>query len=64
MGENKEQKDVVRDALEKIRQNLDAAIELQASLAIIAKARYDALLKVGFTPKEALEICRETFPKM
>lgn len=41
-----------------IRKNFATLIEYQASWSILIKARYDALLKVGFDKKQALEIVK------
>ena len=44
--------------LQQMRENLQAIVEAQAGQAIMLKARYDALVKVGFTKVEALELVK------
>ncbi len=48
----------IEESLEMMRKNLQTIVESQASMALIFKARYDALVKVGFTEKQALEIVK------
>lgn len=48
----------IQETLEKIRKDLSTLIESQATQAILLKARHDALIKVGFTKEEALEIVK------
>lgn len=44
--------------LHEMRENLQFIVEAQAGQAIMLKARYDALVKVGFTKTEALELVK------
>lgn len=48
----------MKESLAMIRRDLQAIIESQASSALITRARYDALIKVGFSKSEALEIIK------
>ena len=48
----------VKDALEKLREDLQVILEGQASISILYKARFDALMKVGFTEEQALELVK------
>ena len=47
-----------KELLEEMRKNLDTTVQMQASLSIIMRARYDALLKVGFSEDQAIFLCR------
>lgn len=47
-----------KDLIEEYRTNLDTIIQAQASLAIVLRAKFDALRKVGFTEEQALEIVK------
>jgi len=49
---------ILAEALEKVRENLNAIIQSQASISLILRARFDALVKVGFTEEQALEIVK------
>lgn len=41
-----------------IKRSLPQLLEYQGLLAQITKARYDALVKVGFTTSQALTLCQ------
>ena len=48
----------LNESLKMIRNSLDDLIQMQASLSIIYKARFDALVEIGFTKQQALEIVK------
>ena len=54
----KDKSPTIEESLKMMRENLQTIVESQASVAIITKARYDALVEVGFTKVEALEIVK------
>lgn len=56
MAEDKQR--TMAEVLADVRKNFEAIIESQASQALMLRARYDALIHVGFTAKEALEIIK------
>ena len=45
-------------ALSQMVKGLDVHIRSQASFAMLTRARYDALVKTGFTETQALEIIK------
>jgi len=47
-----------KEILQQMRDNLQATVEMQASLALIMKARFDALTKVGFSDDQAIFLCK------
>jgi len=47
-----------QDILQQMRDNLQATVEMQASLALIMMARYEALVKVGFSADQAIILCK------
>lgn len=47
-----------KEGLKTMRENLQAIVEAQASQALMLKARYDALVKVGFSKQDALELVK------
>lgn len=48
----------IRQALNDMRDCIPAHIEMQVLLAQVTRAKYNALLKEGFTEAQALELCR------
>ena len=54
MADNKTPKELLED----MRENLDTTIQMQASLSIIMKARFDALVKVGFSEDQAIYLAK------
>lgn len=54
---NKELSDLQK-ALNLIKDNLECYLEFQEYQAIIIKSKYDALIEQGFTPDQALELCK------
>ena len=46
------------EALKKIRADFQAMLESRASLSILLHARYDALVKAGFSEPQAFDIIK------
>lgn len=46
------------EALRKIRRDFQAMLESQASLSILLRARYEALIKAGFSEPQAFDIIK------
>jgi len=51
-------KDKTKGALEAFRRDMDSHIQAIKLVAQLRKAKYDAHIKEGFTPEQALEICK------
>ena len=47
-----------KKGLEAMRENLQLMVEAQASQALLLKARFDALVKVGFSEEQAMDIVK------
>jgi hypothetical protein len=47
-------------SIRRLREEMPMQLELQQLLARITKAKYDALVAEGFTPDQALTICKGT----
>ena len=47
-----------QEALEQFRKDFLTAIEAQASLSLMLRAKFEALVKAGFTEAQALEIVK------
>lgn len=45
-------------SIKTIRDEMPLQIELQQVLAKLAKAKFDALVREGFTPEQALSLCK------
>lgn len=50
--------DKTAEALRQMRASLAVLIEYQAMNAQIIRARYEALLKEGFSEQQAIDLCR------
>lgn len=50
--------DKTREALRQMREGLAMLIEYQQLNAQLIRARYDALLKQGFSESQAIELCK------
>lgn len=50
--------DETKALLEVVKRGLDSQIELVGLIAKIRRAKYDAHIAEGFTPEQALEICK------
>jgi chromosome segregation ATPase len=53
--------DEFKAAIEHLKRQMDSAIEYATLKAHLQRAAYNAYMKEGFTPAEALELCK-TFP--
>lgn len=53
-------KDIIK-AVRTIVTNLDAYMEAQVAIAKLQRARYKALLREGFPPEQAIELCKKIF---
>lgn len=49
----------MRAAIEAIKRDADAFIEMGAVMARIRRAHFTAYIAEGFTPTEALELCKK-----
>ena len=52
-------KGVLQASLDEMRRNLPIMMEYQALLAEMRKASFDAHVDHGFTPEQALELCKK-----
>jgi len=50
--------DAMKQAVRELKSALPEFIQYQLLIAEITKAKYDALLKQGFTPEQALELSK------
>jgi hypothetical protein len=50
--------DELKAALETLKRDLPTFLEYQAVIAKIKRAQYDALIEAGFSPEQALELCK------
>jgi len=53
-----ESKDEMRASLEQLKRGLSVFTEYAVIVAEVRKASYDAHIKQGFTPVQALELCK------
>ena len=53
-----ENEKTITESLKTLRDSLDDLVQMQASIALLCRAKYDALIRVGFTEGEALEIVK------
>lgn len=56
--ENKE----FKSCIEKMKRQMADQFEFDALLAKIAKSKYNEFIKAGFTPEQALELCKDAMP--
>lgn len=54
---------VGEEELEKARKAVPLAKEWYKLAAVMHKAKYDELIKQGFNPSQALELCKDLFVK-
>jgi hypothetical protein len=50
--------DKMREEFRKMQDNLQIILESQECVAKYLRAKYEALLAQGFTPAQALELCK------
>lgn len=50
--------DVTADALRSMRENMDKLIEFHEIDAKVKRAKFNALLREGFSESQALELCK------
>lgn len=50
--------DKFREELRKLQASLDVVLKSQRYVAQVTRAKYDALIEQGFTPAQALELCK------
>jgi hypothetical protein len=48
-----------QDAVIRMRLMMEPQIEYLKLKAVLHKAKYDALIENGFTPEQALELCKD-----
>ena len=58
MEKDKNWKESLGDSIQHMKDNLEVMVSSQAALAILYKAKYDALIKIGFTEQQAIEIVK------
>jgi len=51
--------DKLRRAMTELRTLLPAVLEHQIIMAQVTRARYNALIKEGFTEAQAIELCKQ-----
>lgn len=52
------ERDKVREEFRRLQASIQTILEAQTMYAQVTKAKYDALVKQGFTPMQALELCK------
>lgn len=50
--------DKARDELRKLQANLQVILDSQEIFAQITRSKFDSLIAQGFTPDQALELCK------
>ena len=58
MEKDENWKESLKGTIEHMKANLETMVSSQAALAILYKAKYDALIKIGFTEQQAIEIIK------
>lgn len=51
----------LKEAVRFFKESMSAQIEWYQLLAELHKAKYDSLISKGFTPQQALELCKTLF---
>ena len=49
----------LEESLGELKRNLSTHIEMQATLTIVARAKYEALKQAGFTEEQAIKLCKQ-----
>ena len=55
----KAKKNELKEAMRKFQEEMPNILENMALIANLTKAKYDSLVKEGFTPTQAIELCKK-----